>query len=195
VVYLAKLIHNKLVVTGHPSKLSEFVRTARRFGSNGETISELSLNNYARMPDVLLREPPRDDDDLDGEMCSRYGFDNWRDWRIHHWGISHDLVVPVAISSASRKMVYEFDSEWNPPMEGIRHMSRIHGRLVFLITYTDLFLGTTGKNRYSRGHCNIHFYERMDEVRCPQCETEVYRNADGECVFCRYNFEDNQEEE
>ena len=146
---------NTLWISGDASKVKEFVEKAK-----GED-TDLSLNNFVPTPEELLTGPApnlKRDDETDEEhkarmqtLKDRYGYTDWFDWRIAHWGTKWDVQAEVNYEEGDCSAVFTFDSAWSPPIEWLEAVSRLYPELHFSLKYDEPGMTFMGCARGSQG--------------------------------------------
>ena len=52
------------------------------------------------------------------QLIEKYGFDNWYDWRVEHWGTKwnvNECYDTVSVSNNGESIEFGFDTAWSPP--------------------------------------------------------------------------------
>jgi hypothetical protein len=100
---------NRVKVWGAAKVLNNFKRGVK-LGK-----SPFSFQKIKPMPDDLDDLIPSNGE-IDEDLISRFGADNWYDWRLMHWGTKWDINAnDIYIVEGPRSVHYSFDTAWGPP--------------------------------------------------------------------------------
>lgn len=75
------------------------------------------------------------------DLITKYGFNNWYDWRIENWGIKWDIEL-FEFKPAEGKVEYSFLSPCNPPLRFLFRVSTLYPLLLFHLRYCERELGS-----------------------------------------------------
>jgi hypothetical protein len=159
---------NKLVVTGEPEKLAEFVKTLdennkfsfsqvvpipeelRTIITGGCTIDGEYVRNWRETTDgngnlkkIALTENEKK------RLLSKYGALDWYDWSINNWGAKWDAGAgfgnkgPFMTVGKTEAHVL-FDTAWEPPNEWALNASEKFPELTFTLYFSEGGMGFYG---------------------------------------------------
>ena len=102
---------NRVTVSGDVediSKLKEFVKS-------GDCL--FSFQAIKPMPEELEADTYNPRQEPNPDLISKYGTDNWYDWRLAHWGCKWDNYSDDVVVDADDEdfLIYRFDTPWGPP--------------------------------------------------------------------------------
>ena len=58
--------------------------------------------------------------EMSDRLKSEYGYDNWYDWQVHHWGTKWDIQCNDA-TLVDNVLEVSFESAWSPPVEALQY--------------------------------------------------------------------------
>jgi len=134
---------NTLTVKGPNKTVKKFIKTAKARGT------ALSLNKFVPMPADLenTRAPSlnatKHQRAQNKRLRNKYGFDNWYDWRLHHWGIKWDVTAEL-VENIIGYASYLFDSPWGPPETWLDTIAKQFPDLKFTLKYSEPGMGFHG---------------------------------------------------
>ena len=175
--------YNKLIVksNGDKSSFRRFMDQGRKKETiEGEQNMVWRISNYFPTPEKLLQENLSEIEKQ--ELKTMYGFDDWYEWRLFHWGTKWDCDDYGFESSTDEKSYYilDFDSAWSPPIEFLINVSLIYPTLSFQLEYIEpgnQFAGTTYIN---------------NGIFLDLCGEPVRKNENGEIIEFTYDDENEQ---
>ena len=122
--------YNTLKIKGDEKELLRFKKKAK--GSATDK-TELSLEK-------LLPKPPNLP---------------WDQWTQKNWGTKWDVHANIEEEN-EYELVYDFDSAWSPPLEGITTISKDFPKLIFIMTYEEEGCCFQGLARIENGDIEDH---------------------------------------
>lgn len=144
---------NKLTVTGPKAMLDKFIADAvdHRNVKNGDEPTELSLDKlYPTPTDNEIKNSkkalPKNATKEQKLLAALFAGStpDWYTWRVTNWGTKWDVTAQV-INHEPKKIVYEFDSAWAPPIEAFKKISNDYPDLKFALNYREDGMGYRGK--------------------------------------------------
>jgi len=159
---------NKLIVRGSCADITAFVKKAKLT----EDGSDFCFEAFIPMPKEL-REAKTGFTTIDGKefevwrevngknvgytpkdlaaLRKKYGYTNWYERNIAvigtKWDVSGNLV-----SQRDTCVIYNFDSAWGPPDEGVKAISALYPDMTFELSWGGYEMGgATGSTKYKNG--------------------------------------------
>lgn len=131
--------NNTLKIIGEEEELKKFSKKIKK---------KTFLSSFIPLPKELENtKSPTIKKDLN--LIYKYKYDNWYDWKITNWGTKWDFEINSIDDGIEEERTILFDSAWNPPIEGIKKISKLYPNLIFFIDYDE------PGNRF-RGLAKIH---------------------------------------
>jgi len=141
---------NTLVVTGVNKELTRFKIAAQADQIHEDTFSKektryqsaLSFQELLPMP-VELVHTTSPSKKPNKALIKKYGADNWYDWHNNNWGCKWD--IDATLLNETKRLEYQFDSPWSPPVEGITAVSKLFPKLTFTLEFAEPGMGFAGR--------------------------------------------------
>jgi len=137
---------NKLTVSGPKAMLDKFIAEAKLVKpKTGEEPTELSLDKLFPTPSEadIKKTVLKFKDPLLAATMGKSTPD-WYTWRVANWGTKWDVTAWVA-KKEDKKIQYEFDSAWSPPIDAFTHISENYPDLKFELKYREEGMGFKGR--------------------------------------------------
>ena len=175
--------YNNLIVksNGDESSFRRFMEQGRRKETiNGEEKMVWRISNYFPTPERLLQENLSENEKQ--ELKTIFGYDNWYDWRLFHWGTKWDCDDRECESTTDDNSIFEtsFDSAWSPPIEFLINVSIQYPSLSFQLEYLEPGNQFAGTSYINNG------------IFLDLCSEPVYKDEKGEIVEVNYDEENEQ---
>ena len=126
---------NKLTVFGEERDLNIFKKSVA-----SEQV--LDFERILPMPRDLERtysQSIEEDKEFLYGLKKKYGHDDWYSWRIEKWGTKWNVLPGTSSLKIEHKdqikLIYEFDTAWDPPVGVIKEASKIFPLLLFKLRY------------------------------------------------------------
>lgn len=168
---------NILTVRGLPEHLAEFMSSIKI--EDGEY---KILDSLCPVPS-MLEEIHRGGASIDGERVSVWrmdgdknvvipadelekiraecnGHDNAYDWCIEMWGSKWGDCYTELKEISDSGYIFEFDSAWSPPIEGITHIAKEFPNLCFYLYFEEGGMGFMGNSEWTYGEHD--YFETVD---------------------------------
>jgi hypothetical protein len=89
-------------------------------------------------------------------LVEKYGFKDWYDWSLHHWGTKWgdcDLYINDAGvgNDGTRTLELRYETAWGPALEALTHISTLFPKLVFYTFYSEPGMGFQGYHKVCNG--------------------------------------------
>jgi len=89
-------------------------------------------------------------------LIDKYGFKDWYDWSIYHWGTKWgdcDLWLDSAYvkQDGTSTLEMRYDTAWGPALEALTHISTLFPKLVFYTFYREEGMGFQGYHKVCNG--------------------------------------------
>lgn len=105
------------------------------------------------------------------ENIAKYGYENWYDWNVAHWGTKWaDGETTMGIRSDGY-VSFSFETPWCSPEIGIEKISEMFPTLEFVLTYMEQGIGFVGAHAYKNGSLAESFSEK---ITTPEYQNEDY---------------------
>lgn len=116
-------------------RLRDFIKRVETDKDGTQIELPFSFQNIIPMPEELdgTIAPTRNpDSDENKALRAKYGFDNWYDWRLEHWGTKWDACdVAYGVDDAPDTLYVEFDTAWAFPTPIVVELSKLFPTLTF----------------------------------------------------------------
>lgn len=147
---------NRLKIAGDSKEIARFIKAVSKLDDDGDTCYSI-LNSLLPTP-VELEETPalfgtRDEERMaeHNKLVERnkekYGFADWYNWRLHHWGTKwndSDTYLPNEFEEGDTATEFRFQTAWSPCVEGIVRISEQFPALVFVLSFAEMGFGFVG---------------------------------------------------
>lgn len=80
----------------------------------------------------------------------KYGAKDWYDWSRDNWGTKWNAARPTLCES-SRRLVYQFDTAWAPPLPVIKKLSELFPNVTIKIKFYEMGVGFQGTYIFKAG--------------------------------------------
>lgn len=127
---------NTLVISGDIKELELFKQKSITRSAKGLDI--FLMDGLVTMPEELAICEDLTPEQK-AERISKYGYDNWYDWRLENWGSKWDAQEP-SIQENEYDLTITFDTAWSPAIPYIKQVAKMFPKLVF-----DLYFMETGE--------------------------------------------------
>lgn len=89
-------------------------------------------------------------------LIEKYGFKDWYDWSIHHWGTKWgdcDLYIDGGPNreEGTSTLELQYETAWGPALEALTHISTMFPKLVFYTFYHEEGMGFQGYHKVCNG--------------------------------------------
>lgn len=141
---------NSLTITGTPADVSAF----KSFAQGDHHDQLLQVSRFLPTPQQLLEmtSPGNDGQDLRSRMTAIHGFPDWRQWRCHHWGTSHDAYDIEVDQDDPATLHYRYQTAWGPFNESaITAMSARFPSLTLHAEFEEPLMAISGRITASGG--------------------------------------------
>jgi hypothetical protein len=95
-------------------------------------------------------------------LIEKYGFKDWYDWSLYHWGTKWgdcDLRIEESYrnsnSDDTRTLELKYDTAWGPALEALTHISTLFPKLIFYTFYSETGIGFQGYHKVCNGEVII----------------------------------------
>ncbi|MDP8189084.1 hypothetical protein QJU87_04290 [Pasteurella skyensis] len=103
------------------------------------------------------------------ENISKYGFSNWRDWRIHHWGTKWNATT-TSIDIKDREIICFFDTPYCYPLKWFIAFSELFSNGNITLDYYEAEAGFAGSIASSKGNCyQVQDLVNTDDIKAFRC--------------------------
>ncbi len=161
---------NSLKIEGDEQDIERFKEQAAYvYDERNDVKTSLSFNQFIPLPPELSVRI-ENNDETSSRLIAKYGCDNGFDWVINNWGVEVEAFADDPIGN-----VYEFITEWNPPIKWIINVSRKFPGLIFILnyqnfSYPDEDLADFGSLVIQNGKKKSEEYKTKGRcVRCSSC--------------------------
>lgn len=127
---------NTLVISGDIKELELFKQKSITRSAKGLDI--FLMDGLITMPEELAICEDLTPEQK-AERISKYGYDNWYDWRLENWGSKWDAQEPSILEN-EYDLTITFDTAWSPAIPYIKQVAKMFPKLVF-----DLYFMETGE--------------------------------------------------
>ena len=137
--------------------------------------TRLDLDNFSPMPFALSLQSKMHPDPRSPRyrelLVKAYGFDNWYDWRIKHWGTKWGC-YHVRLSIVGRVHHYNFSTAWSPFSPGIlESMARMFPMLSFELLFAEIGCAYYGSMKAANGKLGVCSESSLDDVSFYDCDS------------------------
>ncbi len=148
---------NKLIANGSDEALKEF----SEWLDDGKNL----LSKIAPTPKELTerQSPFRGTKEESVALVAKYGFDNWYDWNVFHWGTKWD--VEAEVQELDGQAYLNFQSAWGPPIRAIALIAQKFNNLHFRLVYFEEGMCVIGWQQYSEGELIAEFSSDVPESK------------------------------
>ena len=127
---------NTLQISGCPKQMDEFI--SKSIVKSGMDVDIFLMDGLIKMPEELaICEDITPEEKA--ERMSKYGYDNWYDWRFENWGSKWDAQESY-ITEEENGWTINFDTAWSPAIPYIKQVAKMFPDLIF-----DLYFMETGE--------------------------------------------------
>lgn len=90
-------------------------------------------------------------------LIEKYGFKDWYDWSIAHWGTKWgdcDTSIDEYYTNpndGTRTMELRYETAWGPALEALDHISTMFPKLIFYTFYREEGMGFAGYHKICNG--------------------------------------------
>lgn len=154
---------NSLCVSGSNKAIAEFAKWLEK--GEGDD-SGFKLNKIDPLPAALDgSQSPTENPESDWakEMREKYGFDNWYDWQIAHWGTKWD--VNADCEKTDNGFCITFESAWSPPTTAILTLAKEFSSLSFDLLYQESGMGFAGKMSIKGSKMTEKYFEESKDKK------------------------------
>ncbi len=155
-------VFSQLKITGPKEQIEKILATGLDF--------EKILPTPPELDEVDGFSTPKSDEEAEhrAALTSKYGHDNWYDWRLEKWGTKWIAEVKMH-DSTDTKIQADLVTAWSLPVGILRHLSRIHPDVTIRIVDSEeeagFFVGGMTISNGDVTEDNIHKPSR-EELRC-----------------------------
>lgn len=145
---------NNLSICGHKDDMQNLFDVIKV----GEDNYILLENLYPTPTDLLIGDAPvSQDTEQQKKNIEKYGFADWYDWRIEHWGCkwpesSLNIFQEYTVhSDGVGIIIFNFETPWGPPIQAFDKISGDWPNLLFCLYYEEPGMGFCGNNIWANG--------------------------------------------
>jgi hypothetical protein len=191
---------NRISIYGPTPKIEEIFEKIKTPVEDGQEFNILE-NLYPTPQELNIGHAPMNNlTDQQIANKEKYGYPDWYQWRIDHWGTKWpdtDTGLNEAVMNNSDGygiLNFYFDSAWAPPIEAFHKISSDYPELIFCLYYQEPGMGFCGKNIWAKGECQEEeSAELITDYFDEQYLYEFYNNEE-ENNFFKSQFFKNQGE-
>ena len=164
--------HNHLEITGETKQLAQLNWREQGFYDHKAEPQQLLFAQYLPEPENIGN--------------------NWYNWRLKNWGCKWDCQIEE-VQIESNYIQLQFDSPWNPPIQGLTTLSKQLSQLTFKLEYGELGCDFQGLLVLEHGIETTHLQNTFfgESQICSNCkqtyqpEIDVYGNITNDiCQVC-----------
>jgi len=140
---------NTLIIAGEKWNVADFLEQVKTSEDALDSAQKHTIiNNLYPMPDELNDTTAQFGDSIDDPQyeqkqanIAKYGHADWYGWRNAHWGTKwgdcHTILVDEVYDGEFGKLMFQFDTAWAPPVEGLTHIAKSFPRLLMDLRYYE----------------------------------------------------------
>jgi|TARA_R110000824_G_scaffold320638_2_gene507614 hypothetical protein len=140
---------NTLIVAGEKWNVEDFIQQVKSSEDALDSAQKHTLlENLYPTPDELNETTSNfgagiDDPQYEQKQANieKYGAADWYEWRNEHWGTKwgdcHTVLVDEDYHENFGKVMFQFDTAWSPPAEGLMHIAKMFPRLLMDLRYAE----------------------------------------------------------
>jgi len=176
----------------------QLVKVIQAITNNSE--QPFDFNRIVPIPEELANTSSPNKVNAD-EMEQKYGYKDWYDWRVVHWGTKWNASDVELDFDSPRQLKVRFNTAWSPPMPIIEKIAEMFPFASISLDWEEEG-GYYGNTEYEEGVMTTNFEGEMDcDYRtekwgecaewceeCGECDCEVcnceYRSKQTVCEKC-----------
>ena len=135
---------NVLRVKGEEAKVKDFAEKFEKDGISAFYPTPKELENTTAPAES--NEPKKAEENI-----KKYGYADWYDWRIAHWGTKWDVADLYVLGRKEDETIFRFDTAWAPPLRAFEKIASMYPELRFELEYEEPGMGFFGKAVYEDG--------------------------------------------
>jgi hypothetical protein len=166
---------NDLYITGPEEEIEKFldaIRVRDDEATDGERFQLLSAL-YPTPSELVNEYSPFGTEEERQARIEKYGFEDWYDWRISHWGTKWPE-ASLELDHEPEYITAIFDTAWAPPLKALEKISKDFPALNFEISFEEWGIGFAGTYEFENGKIIMQEDHKLqfDEEGLPIFEDE-----------------------